>query len=259
MVLLQQACLRRASRQAVADVGSKEGDMLEMLEVVSPDTAVAAAPYQTTFSHAVDDIFRSLVIRGAASMLADDDSDMTFCVKLNSDSLARAVQYRGPAGGGSRLQLVDLQRLTVCAVDQERCRGYCFTTKANVQAVRLGHCPVASLGVQQSRKTFTVESSPVQLPSVAEPGQQDCTNVVLRLDSLPLQALLKICTWTVRPDLVYSLRGFSADGLSGDEMGCLPALLADLLASGGMDLKGTDKEYSRQRSVLCAGLGAQCR
>ena len=126
--------------------------MLEMLEVVSPDTAVAAAPYQTTFSHAVDDIFRSLVIRGAASMLADDDSDMTFCVKLNSDSLARAVQYRGPAGGGSRLQLVDLQRLTVCAVDQERCRGYCFTTKANVQAVRLGHCPAASLGVQQSRK-----------------------------------------------------------------------------------------------------------
>ena len=235
----------------LADVGSKESDMLEMLEVVSPDVAVAAAPYHTTFSHAVDDIFRSLIIRGAASMLADDDSDMTFCVKLNPDSLHLLCNP-----GALQTEQVDCSSLI--------CSGWLFA-----QLIRKGvgdiHIPqkqifkrsdwaIAPLRVlecNKAEKTFTVESSPVQLPSVAEPGRQDCTNVVLCLDSLPLQALLKICTWTVRPDLVYGLRGFAADALPADDLACLPALLADLLASGGMELKGTDKDYSCKRSLLC--------
>ena len=105
--------------------------------------------------------------------------------------------------------------------------------------------PMAVLAGNKHSQTMTVSSV------------DDARNVVLCLDALPLEVLLRLYKWETQPELQYFLPEVSLfESLSKPDADAvskaLPVLLADLLAEGGFFLQGGDSDFKVKSSMLQA-------
>ena len=232
-------------------------DALERLEEAEAQAEASADHVASAFNGAMGDIFKSHILRSFATLVEDSSEDKQpsslegkiLSARLSPTAVETLTFLRDDVPGS----LTESPEEIGAAIAQLSRRGWTF-----FQLVRKGVSDIVTplnLRLVFKRSDWAIQplavlASDRQLQTMTVTPEDKAINVVLSLDALPLETLLRLYMWETRAELQYFLDVSQTHSQSDAMSKALPVLLADLLAEGGFFLQGGDPDFEAKSGIL---------
>ena len=248
------------SESASASAAANAQPVLDALaRLEEAGTEASANNVAAAFEGAMGDIFKSHILRSFAAMLGDNEDKQPSSLEGNVLSvrlgLAGIESLTFLSDDVSGLQNQSAQEVGAAIAALSR-GGWTF-----FQLVRKGVSEVVTpLNLRQVFKKSDWAIQPMAILDGDKKSQtmtvtpaENISNLVLSLEALPLETLLRLYKWETSNELQCLLQGVSLPPLPShpDALSkVLPLLLEDLLAEGGFFLQGGEPHFKAKSSLL---------